>query len=135
MSPDLLALARAYMALPGAPTMTETLLSYGVGAKCYRRDSAGVLWIDGAPENASDYEWLPDLTDDATGGVMLGMLGSAAWRVTRRHPAGDGSPWYADLYLSARKPGSVVPEEFYGAYCATLAEACARVAVALGRAA
>ena len=128
MRPDLLALARAYVALPGAPRLLATL---GDGAVWVRSDDTGVCWCWDTHES----RWLPDLTDDATGGVMLGMLGSAAWRVTRRHPAGDGSPWYADLYLSARKPGSVVPEEFYGAYCAPLAEACARVAVALGRAA
>lgn len=129
MSPDLLALARAYVALPGAPTMTEALLSYGVGAKCYRRDSAGVLWVDGALENAIDYEWLPDLTDDATGGVMLGMLGMLGGvSLDIRTGNVDCTRAVWGYWLDGEHWRVIQP-------CATLAEACARVAVPLGRAA
>lgn len=119
MTPDLTTLARAYMALPVAPKMAEVLIAYSTGRDLYRRDSDGVLWVDAAVLAAPDYEWLPDLTDRANGGVMLALLGPG-WLVYQR--VHDGR-WEVGR-----------PDGEHRQEGATLAEAVARVAVAVGRA-
>lgn len=116
MTPDLLTLARAYMALPGAPVRdmsADELAVDGYRAPWRQRDGAGILW---APDNGGS---LPDLRDDATGGVLLGMLGRGWLAYQREH---DGR------WEMGRPDGEHRQEG------ATLAEAVARVAVALGRA-
>jgi len=60
---------------------------------------------------------VPDLTDDATGGVLLGMLG-AGWTCEHCEAANGASVWH--VYPRGHtKP----PETHFGV---TLAEACAR---------
>jgi hypothetical protein len=116
MTPDLLTLARAYMALPGAPVRdmsADELAVDGYRAPWRQRDGAGILW---APDNGGS---LPDLTDDATGGVLLGML--PASRTVEMDP---------DIVSVVVFTGA----GHAGGKGATLAEAVARVAVALGRA-
>lgn len=119
MSPALLALARAYVALPGALRLLATL---GHGAVWVRSDDTGVCWCWDAHES----RWLPDLTDNATGGVMLGMLGGVSLDIRTGNVDCTRAVW--GYWLDGEHWRVIQP-------CATLAEACARVAVALGRAA
>lgn len=63
--------------------------------------------------------WLPDLTDAATGGVLLGRLSALGLTVSTY----DDRTGYG-VMLAGR----------YDIFGATLAEAVARVAVAVGRA-
>lgn len=130
MNPALLALSRAYMALPGAPKQDHPGHVTATGQRLPDgrwRTPDGYLWV----WDDETTQMVLDLTDAATGGVMLDRLGSAAWRVSRRHPAGNAPPWCADLYFSDRPHVAGVSPSVY---CATLAEAVARAAVALGRA-
>jgi hypothetical protein len=121
MNSDLLALARAYMALPGAPKM-DMYPSHGIhvhgGVSCLR-DDTGARWIDAAGPDCDEYEWLLDLTDDATGGVMLARLPGIRT---------------VDAHLQTIRVGTRIGATGSRAGGATLAEAVARVAVALGRA-
>lgn len=127
MSPELLALSRAYLALPVAPVRDmiadELPVRYDPNGRGPLRDLAGLLWCPdtGADEPAP---WVLDLTDAATGGVM-----GAAWATA------GGSVWIGPKTdgWRARAPGASILDEPSGRG-ATLAEAVARAAVALGRA-
>jgi len=119
VSPDLVALARDYMALPGAPNMADVLFAYSRGGTFYRRDENGMLWLDVAPLDALLGDWLPDLADAATGGVMLAALAPLGLTVSTY----DGPHGYG-MMLGGK----------YDTRCRTLGEALARVAVAVGRA-
>ena len=66
-------------------------------------------------------EWWPDLTDAATGGCLLALLGESRWRVV---PAPGGGWNWRDGQADSGKAWHHVPHH---------AEACARVALALGR--
>ncbi len=113
MTPAQITLARQYMALPGHHA---TLSTYGF-AHTWGRDDDGARWVLDLETNA----WLPDFTDDATGGVMLARLPGRPSVLMR----GD------TVHIEAEKPSGFLIDGESGA---TLAEAVARAAVALGRA-
>ena len=74
----------------------------------------------GGPPPLPSRAWLPDLTDDATGGVLLGWLAGMKLRPTAgRHSDGR---WDVGLDFDSTWPTGT-----------TLAEACARALVAVGR--
>lgn len=126
MTPAQVELARALVALPGWRWRA------GMLAQCSGRLVRVVQWDgdavagtgarmlpSGAWVSAPVYcDDLPDLTDDATGGVLLGMLMAAALVDL------NGMRGTVTLQL-------VVREEYYRG--STLAEAAARALVALGR--
>ena len=112
MSPALTALARDYMALPGAP-------AWDVRADHWRILDAARRYDDGIRWLRIDSDWLPDLTDASTGGSILPLLGPG-WLVYQRMHDG--------VWEVSRFDGAQMQEG------ATLAEAVARVAVAVGRA-
>ena len=98
MTPDTIALARAIGKLPGAPTPDiPDRLSTWLGVT-YFRDDAGLRWIDLSDRSAPHYEFVLDLEDAATGGVLLARLGSGwllyqrdhdrQWEVSRPDGAG-----------------------------------------------
>ena len=69
MTPALVELARAYVATEGPLVVPASLLNNN---DCiYSRAMDGTLWVNLANECAPEPEWLPDLRDAATGGVML----------------------------------------------------------------
>ncbi len=116
MTPDLLTLASAYTALPGAPAQDHAGAVVATGLRVPERryrTPEGILWA----WDDETTRWLPSLDDDATGGVMLGML-PPGWLVYRRE---------ADGRWEVSRPDGEHQDEG-----ATLAEAVARVAVALG---
>lgn len=123
MNPELLALARAYMALPGAPGMAGGSLSYVMGGRYQHRTFDGMLWEYVAHPAGMFGEWLPDLTNAATGGVMLDLLPFHVIPTRRDRPRVYGLVYVG---LDERRHTTGLR--------ATLAEAVARVAVALGRA-
>lgn len=119
MIPALLELSRAYLALPGAPRPLHI-------EAAYHRSEDGIRWIrlgegrvgeDGLWTEAGR-EWLLDLTDPATGGAMLHRLGREVTTYTDEH---------GGILVAAGPTMSAVMG-------ATLAEAVARAAIALGRA-
>lgn len=78
--------------------------------------------IHEAPYMPSAFERaVPDFTDDATGGALLGVLG-AGWTCEHREAANGASVWHV-YPRGYQEP----PETHYGA---TLAEACARALLA-----
>lgn len=109
MTPALLALSRAYLALPGAPTPKSVR---------FARNVDGMFWVL-VPDESGRLGWVIDLTDAATGGVMLARLGDAVG-IVEIGPDRIGLRYDSDC-----------PTLGEGA---TLAEAVARVAVAVGRA-
>lgn len=127
----LMALVRAAMALPDAPKVPTGLNRYqggyvGPRVVCFRGPD-GMRWLDIAGEKAggrgiADPEWVFDLTDAATGGVLVGMLGVWA-QVIRSNPSiiefNDGKRWRLVL-----PDGDV--------WCASLGEVVCRVAVERG---
>lgn len=121
MTPDLLALSRAYLALPGAPVpISRDTPHHGWRDGIYRDDS-GCRWRliqsrDADTGKWDDGWWVLDLTDAATGGVMLSLL-----------PVGDHERLTPGWLVHAGAGSAPSPG-------ATLAEAAARAAVALGRA-
>lgn len=122
MTPALLVLARQYMALPGAPRRDPVAHELAIEhprSMSRLRDIAGILWTRD-PDNIIA-PWLPALLDDATGGVMLARL-----------PGQPSVLMRGDLVFieAAGSNGFLID----GENGATLAEAVARVAVALGRA-
>lgn len=134
MTYALMALVRAAMALPDAPKVPTGLNRYqggyvGPRVVCFRGPD-GMRWLDIAGEKAggrgiADPEWVPDLTDPATGGVLVGMLGFEARRVrvtASMHKYAAGLRWGADLESAALLVN-----------CHTQAEAACRVAVELGK--
>ena len=114
MTPGLLALARAYASLPGAPKMDPDHDGWTLARGLFRAAPTGILWRRGGDG------WLPDLTDAATGGVMLDLLAEGGHTVCTF----DSRPNRYAAMLNGH----------YEVYGATLAEAVARVAVAVGRA-
>lgn len=117
MTPELTALARAYMALPGAPT--RDLDGWTLARGVFRGAATGILWRDASKDDAPYNEWLPDLTDRANGGVLLALLAPGWLAYQREH----------DFRWEVSRPDGEHRQEG-----ATLAEAVARVAVAVGRA-
>lgn len=113
MTPDLLTLAASVVALPGWRWMPGMLSNHGA------RYLGGGLWIDASSAGAvfadPNQGEVPDLTDAATGGCMLAMLGPCRVWIDS-----EGDAWMQEAGLD--------PEPFR-----TLAEACARVALARGR--
>ena len=118
MSPDLIALARAYMALPGAPTAHAPMMVNVTADEVWFRDHDGIRWVDVAPPAVDESEWVPDLADRATGGVMLDIIRPVAMPILDCDPRTG--------YALRRMGERFTP----GSGCATLAEAVARVAVA-----
>lgn len=121
MTEELLQLARQAQGLPGfewRPGMLDAdgvrVLHVGLGEVV----SDAIDW-DGGHETISldlmDYP--PDLTDEATGGVLLAMLGD--W-VTAKRIAPD--EWWLRV-------GALLANRIYGR---TLAEACCKAAIARG---
>ena len=131
MTPDQIDLSRAAMALPGAPKPPALRpysrpLEVHMGAST-RRDGAGILWVDVAAKDSANYDWLPDLDDAATGGVLVAMLGVDAGRISAVvscHKRAAGLRWWADLTV---EDGSDCRRSV-----ATLAEAACNVAIVVG---
>lgn len=107
MTPALLPLSRTAMALPGAP---RAIVTYPLDS---RRDEHGCLWI--TPSGDPSFGVLA-ITDPATGGVLVGMLGS---EVTV-HRADNGR-WVISEGEGPIRDGT------------TLAKACCRLAIDRGR--
>lgn len=121
MTPALLALSRAYMALPGAPRQDHPGYVTATGQKQPDgrwRTPDGYLWV----WDDETTQMVLDLTDAATGGVMLDRLRPVM------EPVIDCDPRTG--YALRRMGERFTP----GSGRATLAEAVARAAVALGRA-
>ena len=120
MTPELTALARAYMALPGGPVRSEfapeLLVEDGNGHARFR-DRDGILWATDLADRTAP--WTPDLTDRANGGVLFATIAPGWLAYQREH---DGR-WEVSR-----------PDGEHRQEGATLAEAVARVAVAVGRA-
>lgn len=117
MNNALLTLARQLAAVPGTPRRNLAMLRCDTDLNNGYRDESGVRWV----WDPDDHDLTAiDLADPATGGVLLNLIPSAErWRV---RPLGNG------LYdANLAELGGM------GALCPTLAEACARVIVALGR--
>lgn len=121
MTPELIELARAAMALPGFPVFPYANHPSGCSVLSDRtittRDYRGIRWI--GYEYLDGYQWLPDLTDPATGGVLVSMLGYEARRVRpieSKHKFDAGYRWFAAPLTCYR----------------TQAEAACRVAVDIG---
>jgi len=121
MTPDLVALSHAYLSLPGAFVHRVTDDGWRINRASFRRQD-GTLWVfvDGA--------WTLDLTDAATGGVMLDLLPVAVKVVTRTQPRSFRLMWLAEDGEGLGLRQHSTP------WLDTLAEAVARVAVAVGRA-
>ena len=123
MTPALLTLSRAYMALQGAPVRDMIADEIGdevAGGFPRFRDRLGLLW---APDPVARLApWGLDLTDPATGGVMLSLMASGMLM-----PVIDTGHAYC-----LRRLGERFDPKNNGA---TLAEAVARFAVnVVGRA-
>ena len=118
MTPALVALARAYLALPGAPTPRSVR---------FARDVDGMMWVL-VPDESGRLGWVIDLTAPAAGGVMLGLLPVAVKVVTRTEPRSFRLMWLAE------DGEGLGPRQHTTPWLDTLAEAVARVAVAVGRA-
>lgn len=110
MTPDLLLLSRAVVALPGAPAPGRVWVLGDTDDDGGCRDDSGIRWA--WDDEQREYR-IPDLTDAATGGVMLAALGF--FRGGRY-----GGTWRIEV-------------ENYSVETSTLAAACARVMVARGR--
>lgn len=146
MTPDLLALSRAVVALPGAPKPPQYARSYradnGVAwvptwAACPECDGTGYVDVPGTDSGESacfadchrgqiEIAVL-DLTDDATAGVMLSALPFAVKVVTRTEPRA-----YRLMWLEEDGEG-LGPRQHSTQWCDSLGEAVARVMVARGR--
>lgn len=127
MTPELIELARAAMALPGAPEWRRwngnTAERRPDGELIGFRVNGGIRWYrDGDGEHEEDFVW--DLTDPATGGVLVSMLGFEARRVratASMHKHAAGYRWGAEM-----------PFETFPILCHYQAEAACRVAVDIG---
>lgn len=112
MTPDLLTLSRQLAALPGAPRRNMAMLRCDTDRNNGYRDSRGVRWV----WDPDDHDFTAiDLTDPATGGVLLPTVGPCN---VSRMTSGE---WV------------ILARGHIGEEGATLAEAAARVLVALGR--
>ena len=129
MDSNLTTLARALVALPGFEWRAGMLAVEDGGPGAVRVTDATVMVV-GTGQHSTYFRdwvltrkgrgWLPDLTDDATGGCLLAMLGPG-WAARRTE-----SRW------AVFRPGVSVLEDpdIYGQ---SLAEAAARALVAIGR--
>lgn len=115
MTTALVALSRAYTKLPGARPHNVTDDGWRINRTTFRRED-GTLWVcvDGA--------WTLDLTDPATGGVMLSAIAPVVMPVIDCDPR---TGFALRAFGQRFAPGSGRP---------TLAEAIAHFAVAMGRA-
>ena len=67
------------MRLPGAPERWSD--PHGT---THREHDMGILWVfTGDPGDRAPCEWLPDITDAATGGAITGLLGLAGGWIGR----------------------------------------------------
>ena len=127
MTPALLTLSRAYMAILGAPTVPAACRDEEHAAIGHYRAEDGARWVfvpEAGYEDIGAGEWLLDLDDAATGGALLDRLGSERWRIC---PGRNGWDAYTRMDLDHRAGLTETK-------CATLAEAVARVCAAAGRA-
>ena len=112
MTPELIELAKRLVAATGLEVpalMDNAMWDHGRG-RCFED---GTCWVKVDDTNGPE-AWVPDLTDDATGGALLGLLG-AGWTVrTCRDSAGIE-------YVSLRRQARMSPT-FAGP---ALAAACA----------
>lgn len=144
MTPDMIALARALVALPGwewRPGMVALpeshpderwLLAWadpaagwhGGGVQTHHPHKEWAVGHDEHDPIELGQGWVPDLLDPATGGVMLDMLArrGGAWSAGRYEETWD---WWVSLRDGAEAHVLVEP---------SLAAACARAMVARGRA-
>lgn len=118
MTPDLLTLSRAVVALSGAPRIPRV---FGV-----HRDGLGLLWLSDKDDEES-VGAVPDLTDDATAGVMLCAFPFAVKVVTRTEPKSFRLMWLEE------DGEGLGPRQHTTGWCDWLGEAVARVMVARGR--
>lgn len=128
MTPALLALSRQLAALPGAPEPGLGSAYRGPDGKMRVRDNTGLLWLSDPDQPGStplaEERFLLDLADPsgATGGVILALIRpNDRWRI-------EMSNGYT---AHVTVPGDTVFAR--ATKCPALAEACARVLVALGR--
>ena len=126
MTPTLLALSRAYLALPGAPKQEHAGVVVATGlpllGRRYRTPD-GYLW----KWDDETTQWLLDLTDEATGGVLVERFPELLTVRTVRDA--DGNRMYFGSWRRAtdRDECTLSPSPYLG-------EFVARAAVALGRA-
>lgn len=122
MTPALLTLARQLAALPGAPRQDHPGYVTVTGQRQPDgrwRTPEGYLWV----WDDETTQMVLDLADPATGGVLLNLIPPLArWRIKIED---DG---FVTVHASAG-----IREIAYDVTCPTLAEACARVLVAIGR--
>lgn len=83
----------------------------------------GVRMVDAAPRYAADYEWLPDLADHGTAGVLLGVLGDRLHSVYQTM-CGGGTVWAVRWWGDDDRVHATP-------YADTLGEAAARAVLAL----
>lgn len=129
MTPALLTLARELRGLPGFPLHAPSPWPDSLDAAI--RGARGELWRSSvAPtthasgEETIAVEWVLDLTDDATAGVLFGALPIAVRVVTRTEPSAVRVMWLDE---------SEEPRQHSTPWVDTLGEACARLLVARGR--
>lgn len=131
MTPALVALSRAYTELPGALTVPAACCSdecANIGHLCADDGTRWVFVPEAGCEDIGAGEWILDLTASAAGGVMLGLLPVAVKVVTRTEPRSFRLMWLAE------DGEGLGPRQHTTPWLDTLAEAVARVAVAVGRA-
>ena len=123
MTPALIAIARAVVALPGWEWWpgTRYLVPPAWADGWMPSGRVGDSHSPGLPPDARDP--VPDPTDPATGGVLLSLLGPG-WMVDAQV---EGSPYVVYRRVTDR---SWLGEHWSGA---TLAEACCCAALAVGR--
>lgn len=118
MTLDLITLAREAMVLEGAPDAPCMLApSHGSEHTAIRAIGTTDVWNLAATTPAA---W-------ALGGVLLGALGHHRARVVTGY---DGSVWWFDGDVKDAHSSTHVHR---WTHCKTLAEACCRVAMSLGR--
>lgn len=131
MSPEQIDIARRAMTLLGVPKVPSirpySRVIDGHMGVTSRRGADGVLWVDVADKDSANYDWLPDITDPATGGIFVSLLGADVRCVVAcvaHHERAAGLRWWADVAPDGGSQRVVVGH---------LAEACCLVALAVGR--
>ena len=120
MTPDLVALASAVTLLPGWEWWPGMLAQTSTGRSMRLVQAEDIApWLT----TTGEVRAYPDLTDPATGGVLLDLLGPG-WMVDAQV---EGSPYVVYRRVTDR---SWLGEHWLGV---TLAEACCRAAVVLRR--
>lgn len=118
MTPDLRDLARDVVAIPGWKWLPGMLVNVaGLTLRARRADDV-LPWLT----TAGEVRAYPDLTDPATCGVLLDLLG----------PDGPAAGWDVNYDDEGRCAVSSYSAGVTGVG-RTLGEACCRVAVAMGR--